>query len=336
MSHPRDLLNDYVMGTLTPSEILEVEAYLVSSAEARAEEQTLRESLVAMTDALHEIPAPKGAWAKIQAGLEQDRAIQNGVTEITSKIVQDEPRRSKWWTSERAAWLAAACFALIGFGGGWWGFNSYGAYQQTRIDKELVIAYLANTNAQRINLIGENFSDLGSVLVSGERALFVLANAPERGQAYQAWGHTNAEWEPGSTEQLTSLQVSNDNIFEIGTGQFAALYLSLEPSGGSPQPTQPLARVSLRNPIARVPLEITQPIDGETVHSRSLIVTGIVDNTIMTLSYRLNSDERVETTFANNRFTFTVQLSEGQNTLVIEARRNSGEVAQETVQVVKE
>jgi anti-sigma-K factor RskA len=335
MSHPRDLLNDYVLGTLTPSEKAQVEAYLATSAEARAEERILRESLVAFTDSLNEVPVPRSAWAKIQAGLEQDRVIQNKVVEASSKIICDQPRKSKGWTSERAAWLTAACFAIIGFMAGWWGVNRYQAYQQTRVDKELVTAYLSNTNAQRINLIGENFTDLGSVLVSGDRALFVLANAPARGQTYQTWGHTNGEWEPGSTEQLTSLQVSDDNIFEINTGQFAALYLSLEPSGGSPQPTQPLARVSLRNPIATSPLEIARPENGTTVNSSSIIVSGIVDNTVTALSYSLNGGESIETTFGSNSFTFTVMLAEGENTITVEARRADGEIVQETISVVR-
>jgi anti-sigma-K factor RskA len=330
MSHPRDLLNDYVLGTLTPSETEEVKAYLATSAEAREEERALRESLVTVTDSLREVPVPKGTWAKIQAGLEQDK-----VTEGSSKVVRDQPRKSKGWASERAAWLTAACFALIGLGGGWWGLNSYQAYQQVRADRELVSSYLSNANAQRINLIGENFTDLGSVLVSGDRALFVLATAPVRGQAYQAWGHTNAEWEPSSTEQLTSLQVSNDNIFEISTRQFAALYLSLEPSGGSPQPTQPLTRVSLRNPVATSPLEITQPKDGATVSSSSIIVSGIVDNTVTALSYSLNSGESIETTFGNNSFTFTVLLVEGENTITVEAQRADGEIVPETISVIR-
>ncbi len=339
MSHPRDLLNDYVLGTLTPSERLEVKAYLATSAEARAEEKVLRESLEAVTDSLHEIPVPKNAWAKIQAGLEQDRSIQNKIAEDKSvetsgKIIHDQSsKRPYWWTSERAAWLTAACFALIGFLAGWWGFSNYQAYQQVRTDRELVTAYLSNTNAQRVSLIGENFSDLGSVLVSDEKALFVLASVPVGGQTYQAWGHTNAAWEPGSTEQLTSLQVSNDTIFEISTGEFAALYLSLEPAGGSPQPTQPLTRVSLRNPVATSPLEITQPVGGAMVDSSTVIVSGLIDNTVTALRYSVNGNEAVETTFANQRFTFTVELAVGQNTIVVEAQRGSGESVRRVLEI---
>jgi anti-sigma-K factor RskA len=332
MSHPRDLLNDYVLGTLTPAEMADVKAYLATSEQARAEERALRESLVAVTDALHEVPAPKSAWAKIQAGLEQEKSI-----EPSSKVIRDELRkRSFWWTSERAAWLTAASLAFLAFGVSWWGLNSYRNYQRANFDKALIATYLSSQDVQRISLQAEDFSDLGSVLISGDEALFVLANSPVRGQAYQAWGHTNANWEPGSTEQLTSLEVSNDNIFEVGTAQFAALYLSLEPAGGSPQPTQPLTRVSLRNPVATSPLEITQPVNGMTVNSSSVIVSGIVDNTVTSLSYSVNGNETVETTFANNRFAFTLQLADGENVIVIEAQRRSGEFARATINIVKE
>jgi anti-sigma-K factor RskA len=330
MSHPRDLLNDYVLGTLTPAETAEVKAYLATSAEARAEEQALRESLVTVTDALHEVPAPKGVWGKIQTGLEQD-----GIT-AEQKMIRDQPRKPKWWISERAAWLTAASLAFLAFGASWWGLNSYRNYQRADFDKTLIATYLSSQDVQRVSLQAEDFSELGSVLISGNEALFVLANSPARGQAYQAWGHTNANWEPGSTEQLTSLSVSNDTIFEVNTGQFAALYLSLEPSGGSPQPTQPLTRVSLRNPIATSPLEITQPVSGMTVNSSSVIVSGIVDNTVTSLSYSVNGNEMIETTFANNRFVFTVQLADGENLIVIDAQRRGGERARETLNIVKE
>jgi anti-sigma-K factor RskA len=330
MSHPRDLLNDYVLGTLTPSKMAEVKTYLATSAEARAEEQALRESLVAVTDSLHEVPVPKSTWAKIQAGLEQD-----SVTQSAQKVIRDQPDKKRW-TSQHTAWLTAACFALIAFSGSWWGLNTYRDYQRATLDKALIATYLSVQDVQRIGLQAEDFSDLGSVLISDNQALFVLANSPARGQAFQAWGHTNANWEPGSTEQLTSLSVSDDNVFEVGTGQFAALYVSLEPSGGSPQPTQPLTRVSLRNPVATSPLEITQPANGTTVNSSSVIISGLVDNTVTVLSYRLNGGESVKTTFANNSFTFTALLREGQNTIVIEAQRRNGEVVREALSVIKE
>jgi hypothetical protein len=79
---------------------------------------------------------------------------------------------------------------------------------------------------------------LGRVLLLPDgRTLFVLREPPAAGRAYQAWGHTG--------DGLASLVVSERPVFEVPGRGFEALYLSLEPRGGSPQPTTPLGRLDL-------------------------------------------------------------------------------------------
>ncbi len=109
-------------------------------------------------------------------------------------------------------------------------------------------------------------------------------------------------------------------MFTAPTQGFAALYLSLEPSQGSPQPTPPLSRVALGEPAPTAPLEITSPADGATLTADSVIVSGTVANGVTDLSYTLNGGKPTRTSVAGNRFTFTVPgLREGTNTLEVTA-----------------
>jgi hypothetical protein len=154
----------------------------------------------------------------------------------------------------------------------------------------------------------------------GGDALFVLTSAPTAGYVYQAWGHVRDDWEPGSDAQLTSLGTSSEAVFSVAPEGFAALYLSLEPDGGSVQPTEALAHVPLTTPPATAPLEILAPQNGATVSTDRVIVQGRVISTPSRLYYRLNDDQAVATPVAGLNFTFTVSgLRLGANTLEVNA-----------------
>ncbi len=154
----------------------------------------------------------------------------------------------------------------------------------------------------------------------------MLGKSPPDGQSYQAWGHTSDDWEPGSRERLTSLGVSGDPVFEVAARPYAALYLSLEPAGGSPQPTYPISRVSLLEPVATSPLSVTSPADGAVIDQANVIVTGVVDASVTNLSYVLNGETR-RTTTVGTRFAFTAALRRGENTLVVRAESPEGVAA---------
>ncbi len=323
-------LTGYVLGTLGPTEEAAVEAYLTRSEGAQAEVRQLRESLVLLTEALPPVQPRAEVWRSVQAQIARSPAEADPVPGVTVL-----PPHSWVGRANRSAWSLAACFCLLTVGSFFWGVRSTGAYRQAAGEARLVAAFLAEPLVQKLTLRGLDEGGIGGVLLEPQgRALFVLDGAPGPGRAYQVWGHTGSDWEPGSSEQLVSLAVSQGQVFAVPTGAFAALYLSLEPSRGSPQPTQPLSRVSLttRPPIA--PLQISSPTAGASLNADSVVVRGSVEDGVNAVSYTLNGGEPVETGVAANRFTFTVAgLREGENTVEVNAVGASEQVATATVTV---
>lgn len=330
MTRVRDNLAEYVLGTLEASELDEVEAYLARSVDARADVRQLRASLVTLTESLPSAAPRAEVWTNIQANLATERLPMDSepASDARPSVTVFRPRT---WPSRvsQLGWQLAACFCLIAVGSLFWGFQNYRAYQEAAGEALLVTAFLSEPQVRKVTLQGPDNQGLGGVLLEPEgRALFVLDQAPARGRAYQAWGHTSDDWEPGSSEQLISLEVSKDNVFAVATQEFAALYLSLEPAQGSPQPTQPLSRVSLSEPAPATPLEIAGPVDGETLASDSVIVSGSVGDRVTDLSYTLNGGTPIQTSVAANRFTFTVTgLQKGANTIEVTATVDDQQVA---------
>ncbi len=304
-------LTDYALGMLGSAETAEVEALLAESEGARAELRSLRTSLVRLTEALPPVEPPAHVWKGLQGRLEASPDLSE--TE-TPPVFQPLHRRAY------LGWALAACLAFVAVGELVWVQTVQTASRQTEREAALVANFLSAPETQKISLYGRQREALGSVLTRPDGdALFVLGQKAPAGQTYQAWGHTNDDWEPGSSDQLTSLTVSDQSVFEIETQNFAALYLSLEPPGGSPQPTYPISRVSFTEPVATSPLRITSPADGAELGRASVIITGVVAPDVAELSYSLNSEPSQTTTAAGSRFSFTLSLEPGVNTLSVQA-----------------
>ena len=314
---PDARLADYALGMLEPTETAAVEALLTRSEEARTELRSLRASLVRLTEALPPAEPPAHVWEGLEARLEASPDLSE--TLLDEGLPPLRPRRSTY-----LGWALAACLALVAVGELVWVQVVQTASRQVEREAALVANFLSTPETQKISLYGRQREALGSVLArpNGD-ALFVLGQKPPAGQSYQAWGHSSDDWEPGSSAQLTSLTVSDVSVFEVETQNFAALYLSLEPLGGSPQPTYPISRVSLAEPAATSPLRITSPADGAVLGQESVIVTGVVAPDITELRYSLDGKEQ-QTTTAGNRFSFTVSLTPGVNMLVVRATGPQG------------
>ena len=346
--HPTALLPDYILGLLTPEETAVVEAHLETCALCQEETWALAEPLVALTEALPKERPPERIWQNIQDELTHSALLP----EIAAPSSERSSREVKPSASSPAprsatyAWPLTAAFALVlALSSLLWGARSYDALQQVRANEALLSTFLVRPQIQKVvleNVLSSNRTQpLGSALFvpeqrpgADDKVLFILQEDPPAGRTYQAWGHTSSDWDPQRGETLTSLRTSRDNVFEVDAQGFASLYLSLEPVGGSAQPTNPLSKVSLLNPVASAPLEITSPEEGASVSTPTLIVSGVVDPSITGLSYTLNGGESTETTVANNRFNFTVSgLEEGRNTLEVRAVSETGERATRSVQV---
>lgn len=317
----QERLPEYALGTLEPAEMAEVEVLLATSEEARTELRQFRETLVTLTEGLPPVQPPMGVWDKLQVQLEPTPIAARTPPPVI-KMPKRPPSRGYF------AWGLAACLALVAAGELLWVNSAQRAYQQVQREAYLVTNFLSAPETQRISLRGRQRQGIGSVLMRPDgEALFVLREPPPEGRSYQAWGHTSDDWEPSSRERLTSLSISDDQVFEVDAENYVALYLSLEPTGGSPQPTYPVSRVSLREPVATSQLSITSPADGSVVEGERVIVTGVVDTSVTNLSYVLNGSTR-QTTMVGNRFTFTAPLEPGDNTLVVRAEGPAGTVTE--------
>ena len=338
--HPTDLLPDYVLGLLEPAETAAVEAHLGSCATCQEEVRQLSEPFVILTEALPPEPPRERVWQAIQAQIAQERGLLPEIAAPAEARGQEEqatltppppaPQRYTWQLTTVAA-LLLAVGSLV------WGTFTTNNYQQVRAEQRLVAERLADPQVQKVsleNVIGSSREQpLGSVLVAPESTLFVLGEDAPGDLAYQAWGHTSSDWDPEQGEVLTSLGVFKGNVFEVTSAGFASLYLSLEPTGGSPQPTDPLSKVSLLNPRSSS-VEISSPEPGTTVNSDQVILSGVVNEQTAELSYTLNGGEAGEIPFANNRFTVTVTgLVEGENRLEVTSTNNEGEVSTTSVTV---
>ena len=295
-----------------------------------------------LTEALPTESPPERAWDALEAAYAQ-RAPAQALTLPSERPTQEAPVADMPARPASYSWPLAACAALVfAVGSFFWGVSSYSTLRRVQADEHLLRRYLARPDVQKValeNVLGSGRDEpLGSALLTAERpareVLVVLGEDAPEGRAYQAWGHTSSDWDPARGEALESLRVSADNVFEVDAAGFASLYLSLEPAGGSPQPTNPLSKVSLLNPVASAPLEITTPESGSAVRSDSLIVSGVLEPTLTSLGYTLNGGPPTQTAFANNRFSFTVTgLQEGDNTVEVRGVTEDGEAVSAAVRV---
>jgi hypothetical protein len=313
-------LSEYVLGTLEPHEVTEIEAYLSRSAEARAEIRALREGLVALTEALPQTTPSEQLWSKLEEAFEAEQ--QKPSDDIP---VFYAPRITRY------GWLVAACLALLVVSVTGWGLWEF---QRQRQLSALLARFQESATVQRVALFDDNDQPLGEAFLADQQALFVMASPPGPGRVYQAWGHSSNDWEPGSSDRLTSLRLSHEPIFEVPTGQFAALYLSVEPRQGSDQPTVPIARLSLLDPLADAPVVLLSP-EGP-VPAPTAIISGLIDTSVRSVRYRLDDNEFVPVSLVGNRFTFTVTaLQVGENRLEFELQLRNGETLYEQFMITR-
>ena len=349
-AHPKDLLADYALGILEPEELNLVETHLATCERCQQELNEFDTVLVSWAETLPEMTPSPQVWSKLQArlanesesvdaGLEPELKDDDLLPEIAQPDVQTKvPTPEDIWIPTSPTvyrrpvtpWLAAAACLLLAFGASLWGWRSEQRYQVARADEQLISQYLTQADVTRVSLFDEQDAVIGAILVADEDAVFVMENDPARSKVYQAWGHTSDDWIPDSGELLDSLGTSPDGVFKVSTAGFSGLYLSLEPPGGSPQPTKALTKVSLFTLAAEVPIVISSPENGATLTTNSTIVRGELSNAARSLSYRLNDGEEVVTNLTGTRFLFTVtSLQAGENKLEIIVSLADGTMASE-------
>lgn len=311
MNHPTKIFPDYLLGLLSPEEVEELESHLENCSSCQMELATLSNPLVTLTEELPQVRPPERVWEGLQA---RYRAESTAQPDLNQDVHVPPPQTAPY------LWLLAACVALF-LGSSFWGYQSYTNYQQAQNDNTLLTAFLGDPEVQKVALeplLDGASESPGTVLIAADEALFVLNESLPAGRSFQAWGHNSSDWNPDEGDVLDSLELSEDSVFEVQTAGFAALYVSVEPVGGSAQPTNPLTKLSL-NARPDSLLEITSPEDGSSAGA-SVIVSGLLADSVTELRYSLNGNPASSVSFANNSFSFTVsELPPGENTLEITA-----------------
>ncbi len=204
----RELLPDYALGLLAGEEKAQLEQALQNSPELQAELAELKAVLYRLPESLPPVTPPPRVWGRIQR-----KAF---------------PRR------DFLRWVAAGLI-LLGLGG--FGVEQNRRYQALAEEQAKLARWLSDPEVKWQLIQNDQGEAFGTMLWREEGpCLMVLREPPPRGKVYQAWGRKTGE-------NPVSLGIFSGRTFETNYEGFDLMGISLEPPGGSPQPTQPLGRV---------------------------------------------------------------------------------------------
>jgi anti-sigma-K factor RskA len=239
MSDIHALSGAYAVDAVDDVERAGFERHLAGCATCRAEVASLREATAAMAEDARVVPPPE-LRAAVLAGISRVRPLPPLTAaepaEPAEPSVASGPARRRWFP----ALVAAVVLALVGIGAvAWHPWQS----PEPRTTAERV---LQDDHAQRVT---QQLADGGSVTVvrstSVHRAVLLTKDLPAApsGKVYQLWLQAPSEdmVSAGLVPAGAGTVLLDGNADDaIGVG------LSLEPAGGSDQPTQVVAVVDLR------------------------------------------------------------------------------------------
>lgn len=234
MTHPHPdpaRLVEYALGQCDAPETERLEAHFTTCPDCRAVARGHLAALAAVALDLVPEPVPNAWRAELLEGLRPGTDVRPHGTRDPA------PPRGPRRMVRRWGWVAAGVIALalaVTVPSAWDAYQDASAYRS-------VLALAAQPGARSLPLVDLAGRQTGIVVAvpSGVRVVYMNA-APPPGRVYQAW-HVRPEGR-------RSLGVSGARLLEIEAGlpQPATIGVSLEPTGGSPQPTTPsLGRVTL-------------------------------------------------------------------------------------------
>ncbi len=247
-NHVEELLPFYALDALTEEERKEVEAYLAKHPEARAQAEEMSRAANTLPATVSPVePAPR-TKAALMARLAADERARSSVQ------IQPSPRVNRLESFFRSLSLAAAAIAII------WAIALN--VQVIRLRSE--IAKLNNALAAQSNSLNQIIQKLPqatppttiTVALKGTKsqpdaqgqliadpgsqsAVLVVTGLPplQPGKTYQVWLIGNAPVSAG----LLTVDANGQGVLIITSkesiGSFKSLGISVEPQGGSPQPT---------------------------------------------------------------------------------------------------
>ncbi|MEJ2289290.1 MAG: hypothetical protein P8Y02_11765, partial [Deinococcales bacterium] len=194
----RELLPDYVLGLLEPSEAARVERAVQRSAPLRAEAEALRAALYVVPEALEPEPQTPEAWETLLARVRSEPAVPAASEDPHAAATRaPAPPRAPTGAAGSArpqrgspglAVALAIALALLAGTAGW------GALEHRRASlsahEEAVVAYWMRYPGLRIvslDPVGDAHAGVVCVLPDG-RAMALQPHAPSAGRSYVLYG----------------------------------------------------------------------------------------------------------------------------------------------------
>ncbi|WP_288432624.1 anti-sigma factor [uncultured Deinococcus sp.] len=219
MNPDREQLLAYALGQLSPAEAAQVQARIDADPELRAEVQADRDALLALVETLDLAAAevPPGAQERLLARLRAETAPVSGPAPgAPLRTVPGRPvARSR---STTPLWTAAALAAAL----------AVGLWLRPPADSLARYAAVPGAAAQALGPAGAPLGNL--VRLPDGRVYVRLGQAPAQGRTYQLWRIA-----PGGAP--VSLGVFGRDVLTASLPQGTSVAVSVEPPGGSPQPT---------------------------------------------------------------------------------------------------
>ncbi|MEW2139487.1 anti-sigma factor [Streptomyces sp. NPDC005409] len=233
----------YALGALEDGEREDFDAHLQACETCRQEAAEFEATAARLAAAVSQ-PPPPAAKAQVMAAIDGVRQLPPRLATPAAKPAPAGMLRRKAVPLALAAGVAAAALGGIAV---WQTQNGQDLKQQARrAERQLaaVSAVLAAPDARTVH--GRTANGALATVVSSDRqnqAVFTAANLPKpgAGRTYQLWLDHDGRMRPAGFIDDDGTVVLTGNPADAG-----AVGLTLEPAGGSPQPTtQPLLLMAL-------------------------------------------------------------------------------------------
>jgi len=249
-----DLAGLYVLDALDADERAAVDAHLASCGLAHAEFAEVGGVAPALASVVEPVDAPAALKANVLAAYARETAIAPLPAKMPGRfttpsaesprtpVVENAPSRGGWHLPAWTGWVTAAAAVLILAVVGVYAFglrsDLNASEQQAAVLSDAIAAYSAPGSAVAV-LRDTNGNGIGFAAVSSDGTAYVVASGLEPapvGKTYQAWFIAD-----GAPVSAGLASVGPEGLMVMSNDQPApgttAVALTVEPSGGSDQPT---------------------------------------------------------------------------------------------------
>jgi anti-sigma-K factor RskA len=238
------LIPAYVLGATDPEETRFVERYLQDCPDALADLRTYSEMQDALLLASPAVDAPAPLASAVQERIREESPRQSPVVMPRTAQPSSSTGRTTWWITG----VAAALTLLLITNLYWMSHNNRMMEQAARAqtlqrERNTAIAALTAEDTQMTQLDDPRNGNMsGSIVWSSEKqmAMISVANLPQTtpNQEYQLWFMDDDE-----EVSMGTFRVQDDGMgmmifdFEQPIEEFEAIGVTVEPTGGSTEPT---------------------------------------------------------------------------------------------------